>query len=159
MLPTVAVAHDGARALLLLTLASTAHSGDCRPPPPAFRALPAASLLELAPCAHVVLAMDVILWCVAVRVVWSLGHCAGLEDPCKYTPDGFERPRSPCGANGICSVTSTWSELVPHQRTFNCTCVGNYVGDRCEKCAHGYTFRSGCEGAVSAAAAIPVPFC
>ncbi len=89
------------------------------------------------------------------KLMFAGGCCfrTGLEDPCKYTPDGFERPRSPCGENGICTVASSWNELAPHQRNFDCNCVGNYIGDRCERCDHGYTFKSGCEGAVPAAAA------
>ena len=69
---------------------------------------------------------------------------AAGEDPCAFTATGFPRRTSPCGANGNCTVLDTKSALTPHQWEFNCTCLGNYEGERCERCSPGYTIASGC---------------
>eukprot|EP01043_Picozoa_sp_COSAG02_P010748 COSAG02_NODE_384_length_23406_cov_9.459733_22_plen_265_part_00 len=155
MLPTVAVANDGARALLLFTLASAARAGAeayCTPTAPSAQHTRCGCMPAPAPSQQSV-RMPGVRRPHALISAGGCCFCPGLEDPCKYTPDGFERTRSPCGENGICSVASSWNELAPHQRSFNCTCLGNYIGDRCERCDHGYTFESGCEGAMPAAAA------
>ena len=69
---------------------------------------------------------------------------AAGEDPCAFTASGFPRRTSPCGANGNCTLLDTKSALTPHQWEFNCTCLGNYEGERCERCSPGYTIASGC---------------
>lgn len=149
MLPNVAsaAASGGGRALLLLTLASAVHSGesDMRTRAPAPRRHLARHPLGLVPAAR-------LAWrhpsSDNVRAMLPLG--AGVDNPCTHTADGFLRPRSPCGVNGTClqliGVPAEVAGGANVQHAFNCTCHGNYAGDRCERCTHGNVFRSGCMG-------------